>query len=103
MRPCAATAFRLWNHHAINDQNHIAVQHEYKLTGNYLMKYNAVVFDLNGTLIWDTALHNRIWDDFLERHSIFLSDEEKNRKIHGKPNQDILKALFDPPPGPDAG
>ena len=65
------------------------------------MKYRAVIFDFNGTLYWDTALHNRAWDKFLENHNIRLSDEEKLLKLHGKPNRDILKGIFDGKLSPD--
>lgn len=58
------------------------------------MAIKGVVFDFNGTLYWDTALHNMAWDQFLEKNNIFLSDEEKDRRIHGKNNIDILKNLF---------
>lgn len=58
------------------------------------MAIKGVVFDFNGTLYWDTALHNMAWDQFLEKNNIFLNDEEKDRRIHGKNNIDILKNLF---------
>lgn len=58
------------------------------------MKIKGVVFDFNGTLFWDTRLHNKAWDIFLERHNLKLSDKEKNEKIHGKNNKDILNGLF---------
>jgi beta-phosphoglucomutase len=54
-----------------------------------------VVFDLNGTLLWDTGLHNQAWDIFLGRHDMFLTDKEKNELIHGKNNSTILCTLFD--------
>ncbi|HJZ41928.1 MAG TPA: HAD family phosphatase [Bacteroidales bacterium] len=53
-----------------------------------------VVFDLNGTLIWDTGLHNQAWDIFLSRHDIFLTGKQKNELIHGKNNSTILCTLF---------
>ena len=58
------------------------------------MSFNCVIFDFNGTLFWDTHLHNRAWDLFLENHNITITDEEKNRILHGKHNQEILKMLF---------
>lgn len=58
------------------------------------MKIKGVIFDFNGTLFWDTTLHNKAWDIFLERHNFELSDKEKNEKIHGKNNKDILNGLF---------
>ncbi len=53
-----------------------------------------VVFDFNGTLFWDTHIHNQAWDKFLEKHHILLSDGEKNERIHGKNNAEILNNLF---------
>ncbi len=58
------------------------------------MKIKGVIFDFNGTLFWDTSIHNKAWDIFLEKKNIKLSNKEKNDKIHGKNNKDILKTLF---------
>jgi beta-phosphoglucomutase-like phosphatase (HAD superfamily) len=58
------------------------------------MGLKGVVFDFNGTLFWDTDIHNKAWDIFLEKNNIRLSDKEKNIKIHGKNNKDILNNLF---------
>lgn len=58
------------------------------------MHFSGVVFDFNGTLFWDTSLHNRAWDIFLTRHDLFLSDEDKFRWMHGKNNSDLLQSLF---------
>ena len=58
------------------------------------MSLNCVIFDFNGTLFWDTHLHNRAWDLFLENHNITITDDEKNRILHGKHNQEILRMLF---------
>lgn len=58
------------------------------------MHFSGVVFDFNGTLFWDTSLHNRAWDVFLTRHDLFLSDEDKFRWMHGKNNSDLLQSLF---------
>jgi beta-phosphoglucomutase len=58
------------------------------------MGINGVIFDFNGTLFWDTSLHNRAWDIFFEKHGISLSDKDKYEKLHGKNNKDILNTLF---------
>jgi HAD superfamily hydrolase (TIGR01509 family) len=58
------------------------------------MGIKGVVFDFNGTLFWDTNIHNKAWDIFLEKNNIRLSNKEKNKKIHGKNNKDILNILF---------
>ncbi|WP_255489819.1 HAD family phosphatase [Dysgonomonas sp. 25] len=57
-------------------------------------KYTGVVFDFNGTLFWDTPLHNKAWNIFLKEHNLYLSDDDFFRVIHGKTNKDILKELF---------
>lgn len=59
------------------------------------MSFSGVIFDFNGTLFWDTKLHNKAWDIFLTRHGLFLSDEDKFSKMHGKNNKDIFLSLFD--------
>lgn len=53
-----------------------------------------VVFDFNGTLLWDTRLHNEAWDKFLSKHDFELTDKQKNSVIHGKNNSSVLTALF---------
>jgi len=58
------------------------------------MKLKGVVFDFNGTLFWDTKLHNRAWDIFLAKNGFVLSNQEKMDKIHGKNNQTILSNIF---------
>ncbi len=58
------------------------------------MTIKGVVFDFNGTLFWDTKLHNEAWDIFLEKNGIRLTDREKVEKIHGKNNKDIIGNLF---------
>ena len=59
------------------------------------MKYKGLVFDFNGTLVWDTPYHNRAFDIFLEKHNIHLTDQEKTIKIHGKTNPDIMRGIFE--------
>ena len=58
------------------------------------MKLKGVIFDFNGTLFWDTKLHNKAWDLFLDKMGISLTDLEKTEKIHGKNNKDILNNVF---------
>lgn len=58
------------------------------------MTYKGVIFDFNGTLLWDTGLHNQAWDIFLERYHMPLSDQQKNEIIHGKNNHLIFETLF---------
>lgn len=58
------------------------------------MAVEGVIFDFNGTLFWDTYLHNEAWDCYLEHHGFAWSDEEKNLRIHGKTNQDIFHGIY---------
>jgi beta-phosphoglucomutase len=58
------------------------------------MAIKGIIFDFNGTLLWDTPIHNLAWDRFLHNYHISLTDQEKNEKIHGKNNRDILRGLF---------
>lgn len=58
------------------------------------MSYKGVIFDFNGTLFWDTDLHNRAWDKFFDKYQIKMTDAEKFQKMHGKNNRDILNSLF---------
>jgi len=57
-------------------------------------KFTGVIFDFNGTLFWDTKLHNEAWDIFLSGHNLTLSDEDKTKFIHGKTNKEILNIIF---------
>lgn len=58
------------------------------------MDIKGVIFDFNGTLFFDTHIHNQAWDIFLKQHSLELKDDEKNKNIHGKNNAEILSNLF---------
>lgn len=59
------------------------------------MLISGVIFDFNGTLFWDTKLHNKAWDIFLTKYNLYLSDEDKFQKMHGKNNRDLFISLFD--------
>lgn len=58
------------------------------------MHYSGVIFDFNGTLFWDTPLHNKAWNIFLAKHGLSYSDEEFFSLIHGKNNRDLLLSMF---------
>lgn len=58
------------------------------------MFYRGVIFDFNGTLFWDTKLHNKAWNIFLKEYNLHLSDKDFFNIIHGKNNRDILLSLF---------
>lgn len=56
--------------------------------------YSGVIFDFNGTLFWDTPLHNKAWNIFLKKYDLKFSDDEFFRLIHGKNNKDIFTSMF---------
>lgn len=58
------------------------------------MTYKGVIFDFNGTLLWDTGLHNQAWDMFLKKYQLALTDEQKNIMIHGRNNDLIFPDIF---------
>ncbi|MFA6582241.1 MAG: HAD family phosphatase, partial [Paludibacter sp.] len=58
------------------------------------MIFKGAIFDFNGTILWDTAFHDKAFDIFLERHNVQLTKKEKRIKIHGKPNPDIMRGIF---------
>jgi len=62
------------------------------------MSVKGVIFDFNGTLLWDTWAHNLAWDRFLAEHHLALSDQEKHAGLHGRTNKEILSWLFTPKP-----
>jgi HAD superfamily hydrolase (TIGR01509 family) len=52
----------------------------------------AVIFDFNGTMIFDSEFHRRVWYEFIPRYTgRRVSYEEINAKILGRDNASILK------------
>ena len=54
------------------------------------------IFDFNGTLFQDTALHRMAWDTFLSRRGIVLTDEDFHNYMCGPPNDAILRHFISP-------
>lgn len=58
-------------------------------------KIKGIIFDFNGTLFWDSKLHDKAWNDFaLKKRGKGLSSEDLLLHIHGKINKDILKFVL---------
>ena len=57
------------------------------------MHKKGIVFDFNGTLFWDTELHNRAWDKYLITKGKQVSDQDKNAHMHGRTSHDIFEYL----------
>ena len=58
------------------------------------MSTRAVIFDFNGTLFWDTEYQETSWDQYLEKHGISLTDDQKREYIHGRNGRDTFEVLF---------
>lgn len=59
-----------------------------------LHELDAVIFDLNGTMINDGLYHRQAFKIFFEKYGLNLSEEEYRQKIHARRNSEIFPALF---------
>ena len=59
-----------------------------------MSRIKGIIFDFNGTLLWDTPYHNKAWNIFLQRYRISLSNNEIRDNMHGRTNAEILKYIF---------
>ena len=62
----------------------------------------AVIFDFNGTLYWDSALHKQAWREYSKilRGKMF-TDDEMVRYMFGRTNELIIKYLLGKQPSPE--
>jgi HAD superfamily hydrolase (TIGR01509 family) len=60
------------------------------MTGNF----KALIFDMDGTLVDNMHYHQAAWIGFLEKHGVFITPEEFNRKNHGIISE-IVPRFFD--------
>lgn len=58
------------------------------------MKYNALIFDMDGTLVHNMPIHNQVWSDTLAEAGIQIDLDEFNRLTTGKKNVEILRMMF---------
>jgi beta-phosphoglucomutase len=63
-------------------------------------QFEAVIFDMDGTMINNTAYHQKAWLEYLKQYGIQLSGEEYLQKVSGKKNDQIVKELFGPSVSP---
>lgn len=61
------------------------------------MKYNALIFDMDGTLVHNMPIHNQAWSDTLAEAGIQIDLDEFNRATTGKKNVEILRMMFGHP------
>jgi HAD superfamily hydrolase (TIGR01509 family) len=58
------------------------------------MRPRGVIFDLDGTLLDNMALHAEAFAMFVQRHALAPFDEMRRRQLDGKRNRDIFPVLF---------
>jgi beta-phosphoglucomutase family hydrolase len=54
----------------------------------------AVIFDLDGTLLDNNTYHLRTWIRFMETRGRHISAEEYNAHINGRTNRDVIEYIF---------
>ena len=52
------------------------------------------IFDLDGTIVSNTAYHRQAWFDLCKRHNIPMDMELYHRKVHARSNDKIVPNLF---------
>ena len=58
------------------------------------MKFEAVIFDFNGTLFFDNDKHTKAWNAMsLKLRQCPITDEELHTKFNGVPNQKIIEYM----------
>ena len=57
-------------------------------------KIEAVIFDLDGTLIDNNSYHRKTWEKYLEKLGKQISEEEFNANMNGRTNADAIKYIF---------
>lgn len=50
-----------------------------------------IIFDFNGTMVFDGHLHEKAWVDMIKEHNNKVSEEEIIAYIHGRTNDKIIK------------
>ncbi len=54
----------------------------------------AVIFDMDGTMVDNMGYHKQAWIAFAKKHGINLSEYDFQHKFSGKKNKDIFESLF---------
>jgi len=54
-----------------------------------------IIFDFNGTLFWDSKLHEKAWKEFALKYADKqLTDNDFKEYVHGRINRDIIQFVF---------
>jgi beta-phosphoglucomutase family hydrolase len=57
----------------------------------------AVLFDVDGTMVNNTAYHKEAWMEMTRRLGLNFSERDYHEKIHARSNDKIVRNLFDNP------
>lgn len=60
-----------------------------------LTSFDAVIFDMDGTMIDNHAAHREAWMAFVEKHQLSVTAEDFNQHYAGKKNSEILSGIFE--------
>jgi len=58
------------------------------------MRYNALIFDMDGTLVHNMHIHNQAWQDTLAEAGVQIDLDEFNRKTTGMKTREILHMML---------
>lgn len=59
-----------------------------------LQGIDAVIFDMDGTMVDNHNYHKKAWMEFCRRHGVNLSERDFKEKISGRKNKEILITIF---------
>lgn len=59
-----------------------------------LQGVDAVIFDMDGTMVNNNSYHKMAWFEFGKRHNIQLTDQDFKDKLSGRRNKEILTTLL---------
>ena len=58
------------------------------------MKYEALIFDMDGTIVHNMPAHNQSWQVTLAEAGVQIDQDEFHRRTSGLKNQEILKMML---------
>ncbi len=61
-----------------------------------MCEIEAIIFDMDGTLIDNMAVHLDIWVNFLAVRGVAITHEEFHRRTSGQRNAEIMRQFIDP-------
>lgn len=66
------------------------------------MTYKGIIFDFNGTLFFDSEMHQEAWREFSKKlRGVPFSDEEMRKYMFGRTNKDIIAYAISKEPSPE--